>query len=232
MSRNLTGAVTGDRAVSLYFPSPGYLAPPILQLTECGFAYPGCQSLFKNLELGLDMDSRICLVGPNGAGKMTLTKLLVRELESTTGYVALNAHCTIARFRQHFVDQIDLSLSPLEFMRSAFLKVETPEPLRSEGSRLRCERHAAEQSDGDSASRVVLAWMAFRQPHLMILDEPTNHLDIESIDALADVLNMFEGAVVVVSHVLRLIAQIAEEIWAVKGTVTVFRGACRARSKR
>lgn len=225
----LTEAVVKDRNITFYIPCGGYLPPPILQFTEVAFAYPGRAPLFSNLELGLDMDSRICLVGPNGAGKTTLTKLMCRELEPTSGYVAKNAHLTIARFHQHFVDQIDMNLSPLEYMASEFPEIIQPQPFRAALGRMGVSGQIQMDpmktlSDGQK-SRVVLAWMAFKQPHFLILDEPTNHLDIESIDALADAINEFEGAVVVVSHDLRLIAQIADEIWIVdKGRVDKFQG--------
>lgn len=225
----LTEAIAKDRQVNFGFPSGGPLPPPMLQFREVSFAYPGRAPLFQNLELGVDMESRICLVGPNGAGKTTLTKLMCRELEPTSGYVAKNAHCVIARFHQHFVDQIDMSLTPLEWMGQEYSEITDLTLLRGALGRFGVSGKLQMTpmrtlSDGQK-SRVVFAWMAFKQPHLMILDEPTNHLDIESIDALAEAVNCFEGAVVVVSHDLRLIAQIAEEIWIVdKGQCKKFNG--------
>lgn len=225
----LTEAVAKDRQVNFGFPSAGPLPPPMLQFREVSFAYPGRDFLFQDLELGIDMESRICLVGPNGAGKTTLTKLMCRELEPSTGYVAKNAHCVIARFHQHFVDQIDMSLTPLEWMGHEYPAVTDVSVLRSALGRFgvsgKLQMTPMKTLSDGQKSRVVFAWMAFKTPHLMILDEPTNHLDIESIDALADAVNCFEGAVVVVSHDLRLIAQIADEIWIVdKGQCRKFNG--------
>lgn len=225
----LVQAVSKDRMVNFDFPCSGYLPPPVLQLTDCSFAYPGRAKLFQKLSLGLDLDSRVCLCGPNGAGKTTLTKLICRELEPTEGYVARNAHCIIARFHQHFVDQINMDLSPLEWMGTEFPEVISPEPFRSALGRFgvsgRLQMTPMKTLSDGQKSRVVFAWMAYRQPHFMILDEPTNHLDIESIDALADAINEFEGGVIVVSHDLRLIAQVAEEIWVVEnGEVKRFEG--------
>eukprot|EP00656_Telonema_subtile_P040883 TRINITY_DN4596_c0_g1_i1.p1 TRINITY_DN4596_c0_g1~~TRINITY_DN4596_c0_g1_i1.p1 ORF type:complete len:139 (+),score=24.66 TRINITY_DN4596_c0_g1_i1:53-469(+) len=114
-------------------------------------------------------------------------------------------------------------------MRAEYPETIAPEPLRAVLGRFGISgklqmTQMTVLSDGQR-SRCVLAWMAYKNPHFLILDEPTNHLDIESIDALAEGINEFDGAVVVVSHDLRLIAQIAEEIWLVdKGTVVKFQG--------
>ncbi|EPY37291.1 ATP-binding protein cassette, sub-family F, member 2 [Strigomonas culicis] len=215
----LTDAVVRDNLVRFSFPCAGPLPPPMLQFRDVSFNYPGRPALFEHLDLGVNMDSRICLVGPNGAGKTTLTKLMCRELEPTNGYVSKNAHCVMARFHQHFVDQINMSLTPLEWMGQEYPDITEPTVLRSALGKFGISGKAQMTpmntlSDGQK-SRVVLSWMAFRKPHFMILDEPTNHLDIESIDALAEAINEYEGAVVVVSHDLRLIAQIADEIWIV-----------------
>lgn len=225
----LTDVVVKDGKINFHIPCAGPLPPPMLQFREVSFAYPGRSPLFQNLELGVDMDSRICLVGPNGAGKTTLTKLMCRELEPNTGYVAKNAHCIMARFHQHFVDQINMELTPLEWMNEEYPDVKETSILRSALGRFGVSGKAQMTpmrtlSDGQK-SRVVLSWIAFKRPHFIIFDEPTNHLDIESIDALAEAINEFEGAVVVVSHDLRLIAQIAEEIWIVdQGEAKKFSG--------
>eukprot|EP00760_Papus_ankaliazontas_P004544 PhM_4_TR11950/c0_g1_i1/m.87325/K06185/ABCF2; ATP-binding cassette, subfamily F, member 2 len=218
-----------DRNVTFEFPSSGYLPPPVVQFNEVAFAYAGREQLFGGLDFGLDLDSRVCLCGPNGAGKTTLTKLIIGELEPTNGIVVRKAHLIIARYHQHSVDLLNMEMSPLEWMRSEYPEILTPEPLRSVLGRMGVSGPLQTQpigtlSDGQM-SRVVFAWMAMKRPHMLILDEPTNHLDIESIDALGEAINAFEGAVIVVSHDLRLIAQIADEIWvAENGAVTKFPG--------
>lgn len=225
----LTESVAKDANINFKFTCAGPLPPPMIQFREVSFNYPGRETLFRNLDLGVDMDSRICLVGPNGAGKTTLTKLMCRELEPTEGYVGKNPHCIMARFNQHFVDQINMELTPLEWMAEEYPLVKDITILRGALGRFGISGQPQSTpmkalSDGQK-SRTVLAWMAYKSPHFIILDEPTNHLDIESIDALAEGINKFEGAVVVVSHDLRLIAQIAEEIWIVdKGEAKRFNG--------
>ena len=226
----LTEEVARERTINFHFNSGGALPPPIVQFTDVGFHYPNCPNLYRGLNLGIDSESRICLVGPNGAGKTTLTKMMIRELECTEGICTKNPYCRIARFHQHFVDLMDMSLSPLEWFMAEFpAEAHDPVPLRGSLSRFGISGNLqttemSKLSDGQK-SRTVLAWMSHKTPHLMILDEPTNHLDIESIDALAEGLNDFEGAVVVISHDLRLIAQIADEIWICEdGKVQRFNG--------
>lgn len=225
----LVEEVETDAQINFHFQCGGPLPPPIVQFTDVGFNYPNCPKLYRGLNLGITSDSRICLVGPNGAGKTTLTKMMIRELEATEGTVAMSPYCKIARFHQHFVDLMDMELSPLGWFCNEFPLIKDPTPLRSALGRFGISGalQAVKMntlSDGQK-SRVVLAWMSYRAPHMMILDEPTNHLDIESIDALAEGINAFEGAVIVVSHDLRLIAQIAEEIWICeKGHVQRFNG--------
>jgi len=225
----LTEKVVKDRNVTFTFPHRGPLPPPVVQFQEVSFAYPGHPVLFSGLEFGLDLESRISLCGPNGAGKTTLTKLIMGEIEPTKGVVTKKGHLIIARYHQHLVDIFNMDDTPLEFMRKEYPEHLTPDPLRSALGRFGISGSLQLQplgtlSDGQK-SRVVFAWMAMKMPHMLILDEPTNHLDIESIDALANAINEFEGAVLVVSHDLRLIAQIADEIWECNnGSVTKFRG--------
>lgn len=225
----LTEEVEQERAVNFWFQDGGKLPPPLIQFTDVAFAYPNCPLLYRGLNLGVDSESRICLVGPNGAGKTTLTKMMIRDLEPTEGTVTKNPHMRISRFHQHFVDVMDLNLTPLQFFQSEWPDEKDPVPLRASLSRFGVSGPVqstpmTKLSDGQR-SRVVLAWMSHRTPHLMILDEPTNHLDIESIDALAEGINAYEGGVVVISHDLRLIAQIADEIWICEnGSVKPFPG--------
>ncbi len=232
----LVEEVVEDFQVNFSFNCSGPLPPPIIQFTDVGFHYPKCPLLYRGLNLGVTSESRICLVGPNGAGKTTLTKMMIRELEASEGIVNMNAHCRIARFHQHFVDLIDMTLTPLQWFASEFPAIKDELTLRSNLGRFgvsgRLQGTQMELLSDGQKSRVVLAWMSFREPHLMILDEPTNHLDIESIDALAEGVNGFKGAVVVVSHDLRLIAQIAKEIWICdNGEVKQFRGDISAYKK-
>lgn len=230
VERGLTEKVTQDRVWSFSFEDCGKISPPVLQFNEVCFGYKEGQLLYRDLDLSVDCDSRVALVGPNGAGKSTLLKLMCRAISPTSGMVRAHQHLRIGRYHQHLTDQLDIELSPLEFMMKQFPDYAT----KVEEMRRAVGRYGItgiyqtlpikNLSDGQK-SRVAFAWIAWKQPHILLLDEPTNHLDIETIDALAYAINQWDGGMVLVSHDFRLISQVAEEIWECRdGKIHVWRG--------
>merc|ERR1712232_37583 len=206
-----------------------------LQLQNVSFKYPGQDKLlYDNVDWGLDLDSRIALVGPNGAGKSTFLKLLTGELVPTDGMVRRHNHLRMAKYSQHFVDEIPLEMSSLEYIMKEFPKdiegnIITVEKARSILGRFGLTGAAQTIKMGNLSdglrSRLAFCKIAQQIPHLLLLDEPTNNFDIETIDALADAINNFDGGLVLVSHDMRLIEQVAEEIWICdKGTLTRYEG--------
>jgi ATP-binding cassette subfamily F protein 2 len=226
--QGLTEKVTQDRILTFYFTDCGKLPPPVLTFTKVCFGYQDRELLYKDLEFGIDLDSRVALVGPNGAGKSTLLKLMLGHVTPTSGTVRRHNHLKIGHYHQHLAENLDMSQSPLEYMMSQFPGVEL-EAMRRVVGRYGITGKTqtlpiSTLSDGQR-SRVAFSWLAFQQPHLLLLDEPTNHLDIETIDALAQAINNFEGGVVLVSHDFRLINQVAKEIWVCeKKKVTPWKG--------
>jgi len=215
--KGLTEKVAQDKIVSFTFSNCGKLPPPVLTFNKVSFAYPGTTvDLYKDLEFGIDLDSRVALVGPNGVGKSTLLKLMVGTIQPTAGIVRRHNHLRIGWYHQHLTDQLDLDLSPLEYMMKCFEGVELEKMRRVVGRygvTGKCQTLPIRSLSDGQKSRVVFAWLAYQEPSLLLLDEPTNHLDMETIDALANAINAFDGGLVLVSHDFRLINQVAQEIW-------------------
>ncbi|GLT80770.1 hypothetical protein SLA2020_521930 [Shorea laevis] len=224
----LTEKVVKDKVLVFRFVDVGKLPPPVLQFVEVTFGYTPDNLIYKNLDFGVDLDSRIALVGPNGAGKSTLLKLMTGDLVPLDGMVRRHNHLRIAQFHQHLAEKLDLELSALQYMIKEYPGNEE-EKMRAAIGKFGLSGKAQVMpmknlSDGQR-SRVIFAWLAYRQPHLLLLDEPTNHLDIETIDSLAEALNEWDGGLVLVSHDFRLINQVAEEIWVCENqTVTRWGG--------
>ena len=158
----------------------------------------------------------------------TLIKLMAGELVPTLGDIRPHGHLKLGRFTQHFVDVLDLDLSPLEFFESKYPN-DPKDDLRKYlgrfglSGRMQVQK-MSELSDGQK-TRVVFAKLGRDVPHILLLDEPTNHLDIMGIDALAKAINEFEGGMVLVSHDMRLISQVAKEIWMCDNkTITKYEG--------
>merc|ERR1711994_506738 len=214
----LTEKVTTQHSVSFCFYSCGEIPPPVIMVQNVSFRYNDTTPyIYKNLEFGLDLDSRLALVGPNGAGKSTLLKLIYEELVPTEGMVRRNNHLKIGRYHQHLHELLDMDLSPLDYMMKKFPEFKERDEMRKVIGRygITGKQQTApikQLSDGQKC-RVVFAWLSWQMPHMLLMDEPTNHLDMETIDSLADAIKNYEGGVILVSHDFRLIDQVANDIW-------------------
>jgi len=212
----LAEKVVNDKILVFRFTDVGKLPPPVLQFADVTFGYTPDNLIYKNLDFGVDLDSRVALVGPNGAGKSTLLKLMTGDLTPLDGMVRRHNHLCIAQFHQHLTEKLDLEMPALQYMMREYPGNEE-EKMRASIGKFGLSGKAQVMpmknlSDGQKA-RVIFAWLAFRQPQMLLLDEPTNHLDIETIDSLAEALKEWDGGLVLVSHDFRLINQVAQEIW-------------------
>ncbi|XP_041973877.1 ATP-binding cassette sub-family F member 1 isoform X1 [Aricia agestis] len=195
--------------VKFSFPDPPPLQPPILGLHNVDFNFPGHKPLFRGVDFGIDLSSRIAIVGPNGVGKSTFLKLLVGDLSPVRGELIRNHRLRIGRFDQHSGEHLTAEESPAEYLQRLFgLQYEKArKALGTFG--LASHAHTIKMKDlsGGQKARVALAELTLMAPDVVILDEPTNNLDIESIDALAEAINEYKGGVIIVSHDERLIRE-------------------------
>lgn len=225
-----------EYSVAFHFPDPGHeLDYPIIQVNEVTFRYPPKQEetegkmIFQDLNLAIDMESRISLVGANGTGKSTLLGLIFGSLRATEGSVTINPHLRIGYFAQHFADSLQMDISPVQHLAKKFPEApyqELRKALGQFGLPGKIHTQPIQTLSGGQKNRVVFAGIALENPDILYLDEPTNHLDIESIEALALALEEYDGAVVVVSHDARLIDAICNDIWIVgdQKVNTTFKG--------
>jgi len=204
--------------VKFTFPSPPSLSPPILGLYDITFGYSDQPKLFNNIEFGLDMESRIAIVGPNGVGKSTLLNLLLGKLEPNVGERRVNHRLRIGTYNQHAADQFPYEKTAVEYLQDEF-NLDYQDARKNLG-RYGLASHAhtikIKALSGGQKARVVFADLSLREPDILILDEPTNNLDLESIDALAEAINEFTGGVVIVSHDSRLITETNCNLWIVE----------------
>ncbi|KAK6144981.1 hypothetical protein DH2020_021801 [Rehmannia glutinosa] len=186
--------VFNDPDYKFEFPSPDDRpGPPIISFSDASFGYPGGPILFKNLNFGIDLDSRIAMVGPNGIGKSTILKLISGELQPSSGTVFRSAKVRIAVFSQHHVDGLDLSSNPLLYMMRCFPGV--PE------QKLR----------GHLGSFGITGNLALQPMYTL---SALNHLDLDAVEALIQGLVLFQGGVLMVSHDEHLISGSVEQLWA------------------
>ena len=216
------------RVAPFLIPSPERaLNPPLLRLENAAVGYDGAPIL-RGLNLRLDTDDRIGLLGINGAGKSTFAKLLAGALQPLAGHVHADRRMRVAWFHQHQIEALDPDETPLDIIRRALPESSEPERrsrLSQWGLTTEKQGTTAAGLSGGERARLLLNLVAMQRPHLLILDEPTNHLDIDSRRALLDALNTYEGAVILITHDRSLMELVADRLWlAADGTVKPFAG--------
>ena len=215
---DIVDAVIAERVTAFTFPEPESLGSPLITLEQVDAGYVKHTPVLRRLNMRIDKDDRIALLGANGNGKSTLIKILSGRLAPLAGEVKGSGKLRIGYFAQHQTDEMDTTRTPFELMRDTM--VDKPEPkVRAALGRFGFDRHRAdtkvEKLSGGEKARLLLCLTSFNAPHIMLLDEPTNHLDIDSREALMQALNNYPGAIILVSHDPHLVECVADRLWLV-----------------
>jgi ATP-binding cassette subfamily F protein 3 len=208
-----------DPSLSFGFPNPSELRPPLITLDMASVGY-GEKPVLSRLNLRLDPDDRIALLGRNGNGKTTLARLLAAQLTPMDGAMAASGKMKVGYFTQYQVEELDTGDTPLEHMTRT-MKGASPAAVRAQLGRFgfsgdKATTKVGKLSGGERA-RLALALITRDAPHMLILDEPTNHLDVDAREALVQALNSYTGAVVVVSHDRHMLEMTADRLVLVDG---------------
>ncbi|PQA88930.1 ABC-F family ATP-binding cassette domain-containing protein [Hyphococcus luteus] len=217
-----------ERTVPFHFPNPKPMAPPIIRIVEGELGYEEGKPVLSKVNLRLDNDDRITILGPNGEGKSTLVKTMSGRLPLLGGNVYKHKKLQIAYFAQHQLDELKPKQSAYDHVR-ALIPEATEAETRSAAARLGFGPDKAdvkvEKLSGGEKARLLLGLITFHGAHLLILDEPTNHLDMGAREALVEALNDFQGAVLLITHDAHLASAVADRLWLVnKGKAEPYDG--------
>ncbi len=218
-----------EERVSFNFPSPEILASPIETLDEVSVGYPDGPLVLRSLDLRIDMEDRIALLGQNGNGKSTFIRLISQRLEPREGKLKKTPKLRVGYFSQDQEEGLDYEATPFDHMNRALGSGAAEAKVRAQLGRFGFSRDRANLKvgvlSGGEKTRLLLALATRNAPHMLLLDEPTNHLDMDARASLVDAINDFEGAVVLVSHDTHLVKMVADTLWLVAGgTVKAFDG--------
>jgi len=214
----VTALVTQD-VREIKFPEPEkLLSPPIIAVDDVSVGYEPGKPVLRRVTLRIDNDDRIALLGANGNGKSTLVKLLAGKLPPFSGEIVSAANLSVGYFAQHQTDELDLEGSPYDHLRR-LMPDATETKVRARVGAIGFSGKAGDTTvrnlSGGEKARLLLGLATFAAPNMIILDEPTNHLDIDSRAALAEAINEFPGAIIMVSHDRYLIEACADQLWVV-----------------
>lgn len=221
-------AMAEDSSLSFDFPSPDELRPPLVTLDLASVGYEAEKPILRRLNLRIDPEDRIALLGRNGNGKTTLARLLARQLEPMEGSLSFSPKIRIGYFTQYQVEELPADSTPLELMTRAMTD-KPPVAVRGQLGRFGFSGNRATAGigtlSGGERARLALALVTRDAPHMLILDEPTNHLDVDAREALVQALNDFAGAVILVSHDRHMVELAADRLVLVdQGTAENYEG--------
>ena len=217
-------AMAEDPGLSFAFPSPTELKPPLITLEMAAVGYEEANPVLRSLNLRIDPDDRIALLGRNGNGKTTLARLLAAQLAPMEGAISASGKMRVGYFTQYQVEELHGDDTPLQHMNRA-MKGQTPGAVRAQLGRFGFSGDkattAARKLSGGEKARLALALITRDAPHLLILDEPTNHLDVDAREALVQALNDYDGAVILISHDRHMVELTADRLVLVENGAAV-----------
>jgi ATP-binding cassette subfamily F protein 3 len=217
-------ALAEDPGLSFAFPSPTELKPPLITLEMAAVGYSDANPVLRSLNLRIDPDDRIGLLGRNGNGKTTLARLLAAQLTPMEGAIEASGKMRVGYFTQYQVEELRGDDTPLQYMTRA-MAGQTPGAVRAQLGRFGFSGDkattAATKLSGGERARLALALITRDAPHLLILDEPTNHLDVDAREALVQALNDYDGAVILISHDRHMIELTADRLVLVENGAAV-----------
>ncbi|MEG3620163.1 ABC-F family ATP-binding cassette domain-containing protein [Magnetovibrio sp. PR-2] len=210
--------VIEDKTIAFTFPNPAPLSPPLVAMDDVALGYEPGKSILKDLDLRIDMDDRIALLGANGNGKSTMMKMLAGRLKPQDGKIIKSKKLEVGYFAQHQAEELPETETPFEYMQ-AKMEDMIESKVRGHLGRFGFEQSKADTPiqnlSGGEKARLLFANMSRTAPHIMLLDEPTNHLDVDAREALVEALNTYDGAVVLVSHDPHLVELVCDRLWLV-----------------
>ncbi|PKQ06658.1 MAG: glycosyl transferase family 1 [Alphaproteobacteria bacterium HGW-Alphaproteobacteria-11] len=221
--------IMNERVLPFHFPVPEKpLASPIIRLEHASVGYEPGKPVLRGLDLRIDQDDRIALLGANGNGKSTFAKLLCDRLRVDAGHKYASKKLRIAYFAQHQLDELNMGDTPYEHFRELMPDATIAQVRARAGSygfgAAKADTRVEKLSGGEKA-RLLFAIATFHKPHMIILDEPTNHLDVDSREALVMAINEYDGAFILISHDRHLVETCADRLWLVAdGTVAPYDG--------
>ena len=208
-------ALAEDPSLSFDFPSPSELRPPLITLDMASVGYAEGAPVLQQLNLRIDPDDRVALLGRNGNGKTTLARLLAAQLGPMEGTVTSSGKMRVGYFTQYQVEELHGDETPLQHMTRA-MEGKTPGAVRAQLGRFGFSGEKATtlvgKLSGGERARLALALITRDAPHLLILDEPTNHLDVDAREALVQALNGYDGAVILISHDRHMVELTADRL--------------------
>ena len=215
---DIVDAVMAERVTAFVFPEPPELKSPLITLEDVDAGYAPGNQVLRGLNLRIDMDDRIALLGANGNGKSTLVKLLSGRLAPMAGEIHKSGKLKVGYFAQFQTDELEVHLTPYQTMQAVMVGVAEPKVRAALGKfgfdKDKADTKVGELSGGEKA-RLLFCLMSHDAPHIMLLDEPTNHLDMDAREALMQALNTYTGAVILVSHDPHLVENVADRLWLV-----------------